>query len=205
MVSVEGMTTTFPSSLLLVLCVSASAAFAQAPASGDAANPASKKKESELSRETSAAVLAGYSYQPPKPVAAEEDDDTDLRDTDKPRNEIIRLPKHVVEATRPPVFKERNFYTPGALRRLAAQRYLGQGQGLNRYQIGNSGENIAMQMYWDDERLKNMTEAKNQVSLYRLAGDEERASKAEAQDRSTFLRVDDASTKEISRSTGQRY
>lgn len=199
------MTTTSPGSLFLVLCVSASAVFAQ---TATPATPASQsettKKESELSREATAAVLAGYSYNPPKPAPVE-DDDTDLRDVDKPRNEIIRLPKYTVEAVRPPVFKERNLYTKDALAKLAAQRYLGAGQGLNRFQIGTSGQNIAMQMYWDDERLRNMVEAQRQVSLYRAGGDEARAEKAAAEDRSTFLRVDDAQTKEISRSTGQRY
>jgi hypothetical protein len=199
------MTTNTPSSLLLILCALSSAAFAQtATPAGSTPQPEPKKKESELSREATAAVLAGYSYNPPKPAPVD-DDDTDLRDVDKPRNEIIRLPKYTVEAVRPPVFKERNFYTQGALAKLAAQRYLGAGQGLNRFQLGSSGENIAMQMYWDDERLRNMVEAQRQVSLYRAGGDEARAAKAEAEDRSTFLRVDDAQTKEISRSTGQRY
>jgi hypothetical protein len=199
------MASSYPCSWLAILCVLTSAVYAQTASAQGTSRPDSKAKEQELSRETSAAVLAGITYQPPKPVVTKVDDDIDLRDTDKPRNEIIRLPKYVVEATRPAVFKERNLYTPEMLKRLAAQRYLGVGQGLNRYQIGRSGENIAIQMYWDDERLKNMTEAGRQVSLYRLAGDDARADKAEEQNRSTFLRVDDAATKEVSRATGQRY
>jgi hypothetical protein len=199
------MKTTYRLSLPAVL-FTASVVFAQnaAPA-GAPSREREKPPEQTVSRETSAAVLAGYRYQPPKPVEPKNEDDVDLRDVDKPRNEIIRLPRYVVEATRPAVFKERNLYTPEMLKKIAAQRYLGMGQGLNSFQLGRSGENVAQQMYWDDERLKNMTEGERHVSLYRIGGDEARASKAEEQNRSTYIRVDNAGTKEISQATGQRY
>ena len=84
------------------------------------------------------------------------------------------------------------------------QRYLGK-NGLNKYQLGKTGEAYALQMYWDDERLKNMMEGDRQVSLYRVAGDEEKAAKVDAENKSMFLRVNDAQSAEMSKMSGQRY
>jgi hypothetical protein len=182
---------------------------AQAPTTGtdtltETAPTESKKRNRAISGETSSALSAGFSYQPPKPVEPSENDLVDQRDIDKPRNEIIRLPKYMVEGVRPPVFSERNLYSKDDFAKLAMQRYLGK-NGLNKYQLGKTGEAYALQMYWDDERLKNMMEGDRQVSLYRAAGDEEKAAKVEAENRSMFLRVNDAQSAEKSKMAGQRY
>jgi hypothetical protein len=197
-------------SLLLVLCASALALTAQ-EAAPSAATPAEstqaqKKRNRAISGETSSLLSAGYKYSPPKPVepAIDEDELVDQRDLDKPRNEIIRLPKYMVEGVRPPVFAEKNLYTKQDFSTLVIQRYLGK-NGLNKYQLGKTGEAYAMQMYWDDERLKNMVEGDKQVSLYRVGGDEAKAAKVEEENRSMFLRTNDAQSAEMSKAAGQRY
>jgi hypothetical protein len=60
-------------------------------------------------------------------------------------------------------------------------------------------------MYWDDERLKNITEVNNQISLYRLGGDEARAQETKEESNSLILRTNDARTDEMSKLSGQRY
>jgi hypothetical protein len=204
------MTTIIPRSLFFVLCLSTSGVFAQsvAPATSSTtteSEPATQKKRNRaISGETSSALSAGYSYQPPKPVAPIDDEAVDQREVDKPRNEIIRLPKYMVEGVRPPVFAERNLYSKEDFSKLAIQRYLGKGP-LNKYQLGKSGEVYALQMYWDDQRLQNMMEGDRQVSLYRVGGDEAKAAKVEEENRSTFLRVNDAKSQEMSKAAGTRY
>jgi hypothetical protein len=197
--------------LFLILCASALSVVAQeaapAPATSSVESASSEKKRNRaISGETSSALSAGFSYQPPKPVekTADEDDLIDQRDLDKPRNEIIRLPKYMVEGERPPVFAEKNLYTKENFSTLVMQRYLGK-EGLNKHQLGKAGEIYAAQMYWDDERLKNMVEGDKHVSLYRAAGDDEKAAKVEKENRSMFLRTNDANSADMSKAAGQRY
>jgi hypothetical protein len=205
------MTTITPRSLFLMLCAAVLPGLAQNPAptpsTAETPAPATERKRNRaISGETSSLLSAGYKYSPPKPVepAVDEDELVDKRDIDKPRNEIIRLPKYMVEGVRPPVFAERNLYTTKDFSTVLMQRYLGK-EGLNKYQLGKTGQAYAAQMYWDDERLKNMMEGERQVSLYRVAGDEEKAAKAEEQNRSMFLRTNDAQSAEMSKAMGQRY
>lgn len=204
------MTTMTPRSLFLVLCASALTALAQNPAPTPTAEtnaPATEKKRNRaISGETSSLLSAGYKYNPPKPVepTVNEDELVDQRDIDKPRNEIIRLPKYMVEGVRPAVFSERNLYTKKDFSTVLMQRYLGK-EGLNKYQLGKTGQAYAAQMYWDDERLKNMMAGEQQASLYRVGGDEAKAEKVEEQNRSMFLRTNDAQSAEMSKAMGQRY
>jgi len=147
------------------------------------------------------AALAGIKYEAPQPEKKKEDEpaeDTDLRDVDKPRNTIIRLPKYIVEGERPPVFAEKEINTKKGLAELAMKRYLSTvHQGLNRYHLpalfgGISNEALAMDMYHDQERLDAMQDYKEKVSLFRAAGDKEAdALKKEAD--TTFLRRGDFS------------
>ena len=202
------MSTTYPSSLLLVLCASVSVALAQATSptpSEETAQEAPKKRQRAISGEASAALSAGYSYQPQKPVEVSEDEEIDQRDVDKPRNQIIRLPKYMVEAQRPPVFRERDFYSNSAeLRQLMLNKYFGQGL-LNQKQLGKTGAMYAAQSFWDDQRLKGMMEMNQQASIYRVAGDDDRAKEAAEDAQSTYLRVNDAQSAELSKQAGQRY
>jgi len=99
---------------------------------------------------------------PPKPDP--DDEDVDLREIDKPRNGIIRLPKYTVQERKPPVFRERDIFTRAGLADLAKSRYLSAtDRMLNRVTLplfGTSSEARAMAMYEEDERLNNMSELK---------------------------------------------
>lgn len=103
-------------------------------------------------------------YNPPKPEEKKPVDDRDMRDVDKPRNKIIRLPDYVVRQDKPPVFRERDIYTNSGLAELAKNRYLSESvRGLNRYTIplfGVGAEAYAMALYRQDERLENMSDLK---------------------------------------------
>lgn len=105
-------------------------------------------------------------YNPPKPVEKKSDDeDVDLRDVDKPRNQIVRLPKYVVQESKPPVFRERDINTIKGLGALAVKRYLSESDlALNSLRLplfGQTNEARALAMYAEDERLKNMADLKD--------------------------------------------
>lgn len=159
--------------------------------------PVSTSSSSAPTRRSSevAAALAGIKFDEPQPEKKKEEpaDDVDLREVDKPRNAIIRLPKYIVEGERPPVFAEKEINTKKGLAELAMKRYLSTvHQGLNRYHLpailgGVSNEDLAMQMYHDQERLDAMRDYNEQFSLYRAAGDKD-ADKLQKEADKTYLR-----------------
>jgi hypothetical protein len=106
-------------------------------------------------------------YDPPKPPPKQVDPDVDLRDIDKPRNDIIRLPKYVVHGEKPAVFRERDLYTKSGLGQLALLRY----RGLNVGFLPGLNQPIAEQMYRDDERLQNMAALQDTADTMRRGGD----------------------------------
>ena len=123
----------------------------------------SPRKSRVISPEIAAQLSAAtpkFIPPPPKAETPPEDDQTDLRDVDKPKNGIIRLPKYVVTQPRPPVLSERAVYTKTGLADLAMKRYLTEGyRAMNRYTLplfGTAADARAMQMYEEDERLKNI-------------------------------------------------
>ena len=102
-------------------------------------------------------------YNPTKPAEKKpDDDDVDFREVDKPRNQIIRLPKYVVTGSKPPVFSERDIHTTKGLGRIAIKRYLSETYlALNSSNLplfGLSNEARALAMYAEDERLQNMAD-----------------------------------------------
>ncbi len=126
-----------------------------------------------VSRSTLSAVSAGITFQPPAPPAplpaapeAEEQEEADA-----PKNGIIRLPEYVVQGERPPVFREKDVNTQKGLGEIAVKRFLGEtGKALNAYHLplfGMSKEQYALMLYEQEERLKNMREASDKVSLLR--------------------------------------
>jgi hypothetical protein len=118
-----------------------------------------------------AAAAPKYTPPPPKPEPKVEEEEPDMRDVDKPRNGIIRLPKYVVREPKPAVLNERAVNTAQGLKEIAMRRYFTDaGLALNRFQIplfaslsteGNSNEARAMEMYREDERLQNMADMKD--------------------------------------------
>jgi hypothetical protein len=146
----------------------------------------------------SSAILSGFKYQPPPPPKP--DDEVDLRDIDKPKNEIIRLPKMTVTAKKPAVFTDRTLYTQDQLKKLAMSRYLTtlDKKLLNKWTfasiglaIGTSNEDRAMQMYLDDERLQNMSAMQQQIFTAQAAGNTNAAQQMKSQYYDMFLRPQD--------------
>jgi hypothetical protein len=110
-------------------------------------------------------------YNPPKPVEETPEDDIDLRDVDKPKNHIIRLPKYIVRDPKPPVFRESDLYSSKSLAERAMRRYA----GLNLGPFSNLNQKTALDMYREDERLQNIADLKDEARSASLANPEEGA------------------------------
>ncbi len=159
------------------------------------AGTSSKSKRRAVSEDVSKSVSSAFKYTPPPPEKPEEEL-VDMRDIDKPRNEIIRLPRYVVEAKKPPVFAERNLYSKEMLRRLAYQRYISNFSRnvLNKYKLPISfgsdftPQAYAMMMYEAEERQRVMAEMDDKVSLLRISGDDAEADKTKSDAQDTFMR-----------------
>jgi hypothetical protein len=127
--------------------------------------PPKPKKDRPVSTGLAATLAASMPKYNPPPKPVPEDEDVDLREVDKPRNGIIRLPKYTVQEKKPPVFRERDIFTTGGLAELARNRYLtATDRILNRVTLplfGTSQEARAMAMYAEDERLHNMSDLKD--------------------------------------------
>ncbi|MBK9992073.1 MAG: hypothetical protein IPP19_15465 [Verrucomicrobia bacterium] len=166
------------------------------------------KKQRAISGDLSKALSSGIKYNPPPP-AKPEAEQVDMRDVNKPRNEIIRLPKYLVEAKRPPVFNEHNLYTKEMLRRLAYQRYISSfGRNvLNKYRlpiIGGGIDAYAMMQYEAEERNKNLTEMADKVSMYRVSGDTAEADQLKEDTQDTLMRRTEFGTTTQSQSPAAR-
>jgi hypothetical protein len=160
-----------PSFSGLVLALAASA-FAQTAPEADAGRaPAAKAPAPHrraISSETAAqlsALTPKYAPPPPKPAAKPEEEQIDLREVDKPKNGIVRLPKYVVQEPKPLVLTERAVNTQKGLTDIAVRRYISEvDRALNRFTLplfGTSAEARALEMYAEDERLKNMTDLRD--------------------------------------------
>jgi hypothetical protein len=122
---------------------------------------------------------------PPKPKPEEEGDEpVDLRDVDKPRNKIIRLPKYVVQEPKPAVFRERDIYDKRNRTDLALSRYY----GLNFGNVFGLNRPIALAMYQEEERLQNMAELRDTARTVGVASQEDSAYIKRVSDE-TFMRT----------------
>lgn len=149
------------------------------PADGATTGSTAPKRDRAISSGVAAALAATMPKYapPPKPVEKPPEEDLpDLRETDKPRNGIVRLPKFVVREPRPPVFTERQINTKQGLANVAMRRYLTDAdRALNSFTLpffsplstapGTSNEKRALAMYAEDERLKNMSDVADQTNM----------------------------------------
>lgn len=126
---------------------------------------APKTNRRAVSKNVAAALAATMpKYDPPKeePDREEPAEMQDMREVDKPRNKIIRLPEYVVRQDKPPVFRERDIYTNKGLAELAKKRYLSETSlGLNQFTIplfGVGAEAYSLMLYKQDERLENISD-----------------------------------------------
>ena len=133
---------------------------------------------------------------PPPPTAEElakkaEEEAADLRDTDKPKNGIVRLEKYVVREERPPIFTERQINTKKGLTALAMRRYISDAdRALNRWTLplfGSSAESRALFMYGEDERLKNMSDLADNANMI-MKSDSTAGAAAKTEVQKTYMR-----------------
>jgi len=127
--------------------------------------PPVRKRERAISSEVAASLAAAMpKYNPPKPAPPPKpvEEQPDLREVDKPKNTIIRLPDYVVREAKPPVFRERDINTKAGMANIAMKKYGTEAsRALNRFTIplfGQSQEDRALAQYAEDERLKTITE-----------------------------------------------
>ena len=134
----------------------------------ESASLSAPKTTRRVSSETTARLAANSpKYDPPPALATKPAELVDLREVDRPRNEIIRLAPVLVLAPKPPVFKDREILTPKAkLDRMFKKRpglLVGNFFGLN---LG-----VAAGMIAEEERLERMEEFSELVGILELSGD----------------------------------
>ena len=178
------------------------AAESPAKATPSPAPAESDKTPRVLSNEVSAAISAGMPKFNPAAKAPEpkpEDELPDLRETDKPKNQIIRLPQVLVREPRNPVLRERDVNTKENLTAIAERRYITDAdRALNRWNIfgtrstsgGNSTSARALAMYAEEERLKNMTDLNDAAGLA-SASDKAAGAYIKREAQNTYLRSSD--------------
>lgn len=141
-----------------------------------------------------AAAVPKYTPPPPKPEPTPESEAIDLRDIDKPKNTIIRLPKYIVQEQKPIVFSERAITTDKGLADIAVRRYISDvDRALNRFTLplfGISAEARALAMYAEDERLRNMSDL-NDAAANAAKSDPAAGAYIRRETQETFMRTSD--------------
>lgn len=159
--------------------------------------PETPRRTRAISGEAAAALAAAspkYTSPPPKPEPKPEAEQVDLRDIDKPKNGIVRLPKYIVQEPKPAVFSERAIHTEKGLTDIAMRRYISDAdRALNRFTLplfGTSKESRALAMYAEEERLKNMSDL-NDAGVNATKTDAAAGSYILKESQQTFLRSRD--------------
>jgi len=138
-----------------------------------------------VSPEIAADLASGMPrYAPPTPTPATTAEPQDLRDIDKPRNEIRRLPAYVVRETRPAVFRDRDLYNTKGLVDLSFKSHpgliVGNFLGLN--------SKVAYEMYLDDQRLENIQDLAETAHAMALGGDKAESDYILKESQQTYMR-----------------
>jgi len=160
-----------------------------APAPKDYAPPAHTDSDGEV-RTISPGLAAALSEGMPKfapvpsPTPTPTGEPVDLRDIDKPRNEIKRLPKYVVQESRPPVFRERDLFTAQGQIDLSFKAH----QGLLIGNILGLNEGAAQMMYLEDQRLQNIDDLKDEAHAMSRGGASAEGTYILQQSNDTYMR-----------------
>ncbi|HXQ80326.1 MAG TPA: hypothetical protein VN775_03375 [Opitutaceae bacterium] len=123
-------------------------------------------------------------YAPPTPTPAVTAEPQDMRDIDKPRNEIKRLPQYVVRESRPLVFRNRDLFTTEGLVNLSFKSHPGLLFG--NFLGLNSG--IAYQMYLDEQRQTNMDDLTDTARAMARGGDSAESAYILKESQETYMR-----------------
>jgi hypothetical protein len=144
-------------------------------------------------QELASAIADGLpKYSPPKPPP-KPSEEKDLRDVDKPKNQIIRLPSYVVRAPKPPVFTESQILTDQGLANLAMQRYVGFDPskmpfGLAATMSRLMFQSYADQMYRDDQRQQAISNESDTAAAFQRVGDTSESSYIKRESDDTYMR-----------------
>jgi hypothetical protein len=99
-----------------------------------------------------AAAVPKFEAPPLSPIATSlVESAVDLREVDRPRNTIVRLPSYLVREEKPVILTEREVQTPRARLQLALKKYPGLRLG-SFWIFRNDG--IALAMLAEEERLE---------------------------------------------------
>jgi hypothetical protein len=166
--------------------------------------PAAPERTRAISPDVAARLAASApKYTPPPPAPPPKpEEEVDLRDVDKPRNGIIRLPKYIVQERKPAVLDERAVNTEKGLKDIAVRRYISElDHVMNRFSIplltpvrtgnGNSAtDDRALAMYREDERLRNMADMRD-AAVSTAKSDPSQGAYILRESRNTFMRTSD--------------
>ena len=138
-----------------------------APATPNAieeAKPASRARAiSPAAAAQLAAAVPKFEAPPPTPVAKPPvDSAVDLREVDRPRNTIVRLPSYLVREEKPVILNDREIRTPQARLQLALKKHPGLRLG-SFWIFRNDG--IALAMLAEEERLEQKQHFEDLVQL----------------------------------------
>jgi hypothetical protein len=170
--------------------------------SGIPGMPATRKRQRAISSDLAATLAQGMpKYEPPKPVEKilEDEELPDMRDVNKPANEIIRLPKVIVEGSKPPIFTEKDILTRKAFADLMAKRYYSEGYRAFSKAIGYtplrfifpSAEASAMAQYYEEERLKGMGTMADAANTAERLGDKAESAYIKRTSNETYMNRSD--------------
>jgi hypothetical protein len=145
--------------------------------------------EDDTGRAISAKVAADLAsgmpkYAPPTPTPTATGEPQDMRDIDKPKNEIPRLPQYVVRESRPPVFRNRDLFTTEGLANLSFKRH----PGLLIGNILGGNSDVAYQMYLDDQRQANMEDLTDTARAMARGGDTAESEYILKESQETYMR-----------------
>ncbi|MGH7944701.1 MAG: hypothetical protein ACREH8_16145 [Opitutaceae bacterium] len=170
---------------------------ALSPVEAEKAPPPATSKRTRAVSPGVAAALAAASPKytpPPKAEPKREEELPDMREIDKPKNAIVRLPKYIVQEPKSPVFTERSIHTEKGLTEIAMRRYVSDvDRALNRFTLplfGTSKEARALAMYAEDERLRNMSELEDTATAV-SAADAAAGTYIRRESEKTFMRSSD--------------
>ncbi len=145
-----------------------------------------------LSAEISAALTETFAYQPPKPTQPADETEQAVLAQPERKNQIIRLPRVVVEGKRPPVFREQDIHTAKGLTEIAMKRYVGDAAlALNTWRlplIGRALEARALLEWREDERLRAMSEIQDEIRWDMMVGETDRSKELQEILRDTYFR-----------------
>jgi hypothetical protein len=151
--------------------------------------PEARVDSDGTTRTVSAGVAAALAegmprYSPPTPSPTPTPEVEDMKDIDKPKNGIIRLPKYLVRESRPPIFRPRDLYTQTGL----IDQYFKSHPGLVIGNLLGLNEAAALDMLRDDQRQENISDMADTAHAMAAGGDTSEGSYILQQTNATYMR-----------------